>query len=67
MKVAVLKFSKHIVREITTILENKSCKGVLVSKRVTTGSIVGNACRKSYKIVTEISEGNRVNSLTGSG
>ena len=30
------------------------------------GSLVGNACRNSYKIVKEISEEKRVNSLTGS-
>ena len=58
MKIAVPKFSKYIIRETTTILAKKSCKGVLVSKRLTTGSLVGNACRNSYKIVTEISEEN---------
>ena len=30
------------------------------------GSLVGNAYRNSYKIVMEISDKNRVNSLTGS-
>ena len=34
MKIAVPKFSKYI-RETTTNLAKKTCKGVLVSKRLT--------------------------------
>ena len=66
LKIAVPKFSKYIIRETTTVLAKKSCKGVLVLKRLTTGLLVENTWGNSYKIVTEISEENRVNSLTGS-
>ena len=36
MKIAVPKFSKHIMKETTTILGGKkACKGIPVSKRLT--------------------------------
>ena len=36
LKIAVPKFSKHIIKETTTILgEKKACKGIPVSKRLT--------------------------------
>ena len=35
LKIALPQFSKYIIRETTTILANKTRKGVLVSKRLT--------------------------------
>ena len=64
-KIGVPKFSKYKISEKTTILAKKTCKGVLVSKRLS-GSLVGNACRNSHIIMTEISKENRVNSSTDS-
>ena len=69
LKIAVPRFSKFIIRETTTISVKKKnmqrCSCFEKTKYIL-GSLVGNACRNSYKIVTEISEENRVNSFTGS-
>ena len=64
---AVPKLSKYIIRVSMMILtKNKRAKVVVFRKDYLYGSFVENTLRNNYKIVTEISEEKRVNSLTGS-
>ena len=64
---AVPKLSKYIIRVSMMILtKNKRAKVVVFRKDCLYGSFVENTFRNKYKIVTEISEEKRLNSLTGS-
>ena len=68
LKIAVPKFSEYIIRETTTTLAKKNMQRCSCFEKTnyTSGSLVGNACGNTYKIVTEISEEDRLKSLTGS-
>ena len=46
LKIAVPKFSKYIISETTTILVKRTCKGVLVSKRLTIWVTCGKRMQK---------------------